>query len=74
MGRKTEVIQIRLTVEEKLFIMEQAEKYDMTISDFVKYMVLPEKFEEVFAHVEEEIEELCKERAGAVNIPARDKL
>ena len=60
MSKKTEVIQLRLTVEEKLFIMEQAEKYDMTMSDFIKYMVFPERFEEVLARVEKEIEELCK--------------
>ena len=60
MSKKTKVIQLRLTVEEKLFIMEQAEKYDMTMSDFIKYMVFPEKFEEVLAHVEKGIEEIYR--------------
>ena len=47
MGKKTELIQIRLTLEEKLFIMEKSEEYRMNMSDFVKFMVLPQQIKEI---------------------------
>lgn len=38
---KSEKVEVRLTAEEKLYFLAAAERLDMTISDFVRFLCLP---------------------------------